>query len=300
MLGLLIVSACIKNNELYKQNKIHLVFDNNSDTYYPENFRVIKNIKTKNISSAGLNKIRILGSGQFDQNQLQHIINITGQKLIIVDLRQETHFFINGKPVSLRGHHDQANKHLTSAEINKNQQNIISKLKNYTSINIYHVTKCHLCLIKNNYFADKVKIDTIESEQELAQQNKVGYLHLYITDHQKPNVIETAKFIDFVNHIPKNTYLYFHCHKGVGRTTTFMVMYDMILNAKKVSFKDILLRQTMLGGKNFYILPPKHSYKYKAAVKRYMFLKDFYTFTKTHSVLGSASKPYYTQQNLGV
>lgn len=63
LLGLLIVSACIKNNELYKQNKIHLVFDNNSDTYYPENFRVIKNIKTKNISSAGLNKIRILGSG---------------------------------------------------------------------------------------------------------------------------------------------------------------------------------------------------------------------------------------------
>ena len=38
-------------------------------------------------------------------------------------------------------------------------------------------------------------------------------------------------FLDFVKNQPKDSWLHFHCKEGIGRTTTFMIMYDIIKNS---------------------------------------------------------------------
>ncbi len=58
--------------------------------------------KNKNINLSGLNTLNISGSKQFSEQNLPLIIsNIkTSLPITVVDLRQESHGFINGLPVS--------------------------------------------------------------------------------------------------------------------------------------------------------------------------------------------------------
>ena len=41
---------------------------------------------------------------------------------------------------------------------------------------------------------------------------------------------------------------HFHCKEGIGRTTTFMIMYDIMKNYKEVSLNDIIKRQYLPSG----------------------------------------------------
>jgi hypothetical protein len=47
--------------------------------------------------------------------------------------------------------------------------------------------------------------------------------------------------------LPENAWAHFHCEAGLGRTTTFMVLYDMLRNANRVSLEDIVQRQKILS-----------------------------------------------------
>ena len=54
-------------------------------------------------------------------------------------------------------------------------------------------------------------------------------------------------FVQLVNSELKDNWLHFHCKQGIGRTTTFMIMYDIMKNAKEVSLDDIVKRQVALS-----------------------------------------------------
>ena len=79
--------------------------------------------------------------------------------------------------------------------------------------------------------------------------------------------------------------MHFHCQAGKGRTTSFMVMYDMMKNPS-VSLKDILHRQYLLGG-SYIAYDPSMPYPTKN-------WKDDYYHVKARMV----AKFYeYVQQN---
>jgi hypothetical protein len=66
----------------------------------------------------------------------------------------------------------------------------------------------------------------------------------------------------------------------MGRTTTFMAMYDMMKNSKKVSLEDIMERQELLGGVK--LLKPVGG-KESESQKRSDFLRQFYQYTKENN-----------------
>ena len=76
---------------------------------------------------------------------------------------------------------------------------------------------------------------------------------------------------------PKNTWLHFHCKQGIGRTTTFMIMYDMMKNSKEVTADDIIKRQLLLA--NFDESHIKSFYNNE----RINFLQNFYKYCKENS-----------------
>lgn len=62
----------------------------------------------------------------------------------------------------------------------------------------------------------------------------------------------------------------------MGRTTTFMVMYDMMHNAKKVSYNDIMKREVLIGGSD--ILSVSDENKKNESKSRSDFIKEFYNY----------------------
>ncbi|HLB58232.1 MAG TPA: hypothetical protein VJL60_05410, partial [Gammaproteobacteria bacterium] len=128
-----------------------------------------------------------------------------------------------------------------------------------------------------------IRVQNVKSEQQLTSEYHVSYKRFYVEDFHRPDDLDTDRFVSLAKNTPANTWLYFHCRAGRGRTTTFMAMYDMMRNAKTVSFDDIIGRQLAIGGSDLRDLPNKNSFKYKYATERLTFLKNFYKYSKENN-----------------
>ena len=124
------------------------------------------------------------------------------------------------------------------------------------------------------------------------KDNNISYLRIPVTDGGLPNEDMVNSFIAFVNKQPENTWLHFHCKAGVGRTTTFMIMYDIMKNCNNVSLDDIIKRQVLLAN-----LSKKTSQDFFME-RRYTFLNDFYTKCKNDKSINTSSNSIISANNL--
>lgn len=86
----------------------------------------------------------------------------------------------------------------------------------------------------------------VENESKLAKDKSLSYIRVTVTDGSLPSDEMVDYFIKSVKHSPKNAWFHFHCKEGIGRTTTFMIMYDMMRNYKVATAKEIIDRQISL------------------------------------------------------
>lgn len=248
-----------------------LVFDNEKkDNELPDNFRktttAIKNPGTLNLK--GLNTLNISGSQQYSAGNLNLVKAQLpkDKKLYFIDLRQESHGFINGLPISWEGDGDKANMGLTEAQV------IVQNTEQLNSIE----------LGKPLTIAGKtITPEKVYSEETLITDNKDNYIRIAATDTKPPTAEMIDLFVNKVKDIPAETsWLHFHCKEGIGRTTTFMILYDMMKNAKTVPMNDIVDRQIALAN-----LTDKASLKSK---DRMVIYENFYNYAKN----GDFSKSY--------
>ncbi len=97
-------------------------------------FRFFSDIKTKSEINAGSDH-SVSGSGQFSARTLDMLIKRieaivkNGSKILIIDLRQESHGFINGEPAVWKtGFHGDGNKNKTIDEIKQDESDRFSRL----------------------------------------------------------------------------------------------------------------------------------------------------------------------------
>ncbi|MCX7970620.1 MAG: phosphatase [Negativicutes bacterium] len=201
------------------------------------------------VNTTGLYRLNISGSGQFSGQQLPRLIEEirkqAGQEtpVYIVDLRQEWHGFIDGLPVSWYGVNDWANRQLTCQQVIEGEQQRLADLSVADQV-VLTLAKGRQMTVNQPF--------TVLSEQQLVAGQGVNYQRLTATDHIKPNDEAVDMFVQFVQRLPKDCWLHFHCHAGHGRTTTFMVMYDIIRNHRQVALDDIVARQHLIGGIDLY------------------------------------------------
>ena len=87
-------------------NTVNLILDSLNHNDMPKNFRKSSNLiniqNNKNLNISGLDTLNISGSQQFSEYNLPLVINSieTSLPITVIDLRQESHGFINGYPVS--------------------------------------------------------------------------------------------------------------------------------------------------------------------------------------------------------
>lgn len=244
-------------------SKIHIVEDSNVMSNLPEHFRKTTKLETlerlKALNLTGLDTLNISGSGQFTSFNLPLVINEIDNKFCIidVDLREESHGFVNGIAISFENEGNNANKGLGIEDI------LVMENKNLSSIELDKP----LTFYNNN----KTLIPlSLKNEGQLMKENNITYLRIPVTDGGLPSEDMIKYFLDFVNNMPKNSWLHFHCKAGVGRTTTFMIMYDIIKNCNEVSLNDIIARETLLSN-----IPSKDAIDFFIG-RRYTLLKNFY------------------------
>ena len=110
-----------------------------------------------------------------------------------------------------------------------------------------------------------------------------SYVRLTVTDHARPLDHEVDRFILAVRALPENAWAHFHCEAGRGRTTTFMVLYDMPRNANRVSLDDIVRRQKILGY-DYDVLHPSEpgDWRVPYTEDRIAFVRAFYDYARAN------------------
>jgi protein-tyrosine phosphatase len=128
-----------------------------------------------------------------------------------------------------------------------------------------------------------VIVEHASTERELVETNRAAYVRLTVTDHARPLDEEVDRFILAVRTLPENGWAHFHCEAGRGRTTTFLVMYDMLRNATQVSLDDIVRRQRLIGY-DYDVLRPADMGSWKApyTTDRIAFVRAFYKYSRAN------------------
>lgn len=267
----LILLAYIFYPILHSTGNPLLILNMWNEAELPRNFRTTSTSVPVSTSDTGLKELKASGSAQFSELSLDLLIKTLGGNHLttIVDLRQESHGFINGVAVSWYAEKNRLNIGKSLGEIEEDEKKLL------TDIAQRHFTM----LYASKKFPIFLWVKRVDTEAELALSRGLGYVRIPITDHMRPTDRDVDDFINFIKTFPKDSlWLHFHCAAGEGRTSTFMVMYDMLRNATRVSLEDIFQRQYLLGGINFLNETSEEGWKKPYAEERKAFLYQFYKY----------------------
>jgi hypothetical protein len=234
----------------------------------------------KDPSREGLSSVKASGSSQFSEGGLKRIKDrLAGEHILVVDLREESHGMINGVPMSWKGEHNWANKGKNLEEIQSDEQGRLEGLLAKRNVTVTRILEKD---DQEELMEEDMHVKTARTEQEVCKAAAVGYMRIPVTDHCRPSDRIVDDFVRFYKGRPPGIWLHFHCKEGKGRTTTFMVLCDMIHNARKVSFEEIMVRQYLLGGANLLKPEPQESWKYQPALERVQFLRKFHEYCRAN------------------
>ncbi|MDP1879532.1 MAG: protein-tyrosine phosphatase family protein [Parachlamydiaceae bacterium] len=255
---------------------------------FPKEFRTTKDVffeTSKTVPTReGFDQLNLSGSGQFSDKSFKILFEKLNhpQNFYLLDLRQESHGFINGDAVSWYGIKDWGNVGKTLSQICKKEQKLLTS--------ILKQKKVQIALKFSKDFKGKslpkadmssFDVSTVSTEKQLAKTSKVKYIRIPVTDHVQPSDDNVDRFIDFFKTLPSNYWIHMHCSAGVGRTSTFMVMFDIMKNAKKISLNDILCRQFLIGGRDLR-KPSYCNWKTNYNKERVKFIEDFYEYCRSN------------------
>lgn len=198
-------------------------------------------------SIEGFRELRISGSSDFSFKELDfievEIRKLTDGPIYIIDVRGESHGFINGQHVSRYGKNNWANVGKTHEQILTDEAAAIHATLGET-IDLFE-------LKKTDGYQPVTPIPTevtdAQTEEEVCTARGLGYARFTVPDRAFPGDSELDRFVRFVRQLPANAWLHFHCQAGAGRTTQYMIFYDIMRNPG-VSLKDIAYRQCLIGG----------------------------------------------------
>lgn len=265
-------------------------------SYLPDNFRTAQSIyksADKNVPSReGLDTLRLSGSSFFAKKEFKEMIKyLPKEDVVVLDLRNESHGYINDNAVSWYSKYKAINRGLNAAQIDNREHELLNNALNNGNVDI---------AIQNKDKSIKVlvneKVDSVMTEKEFVESEGVKYHRIPVVDYNAPTPQNIDDFLTFYKSLPKNAWIHAHCEAGVGRTTIFLSMIDMINNADKLSYDEIMSRQVLLGGEDVRKSTSSDPYKKENYPKRAAFTKHFYDYVKANPDLKMSYSSWIKQQ----
>lgn len=112
-----------------------------------------------------------------------------------------------------------------------------------------------------------MNVDFVSNESSAVTKAGMEYKRYAVKDNGAPTPEIVNQFVEFIKSKPSDLHLHFHCDAGEGRTTTFMSMYQILMNNTNLSLEQIISYQYNVGGVNLH--DNKHQFE---------FLEDFYRY----------------------
>ncbi len=288
-LAALLVLLCLALGPALAQapGQVVLILDEPATPGLPLHFRTSSfpyPPKTKQAPSRqGLDGLLISGSAQFSLAQLEVLRAKLPLPLTVVDLRQESHGLVNGLPVSWYGPRNWANEGRSPAQAHADEAARLAALAAQPqAVLASQVKKDPQGIIERSVPLTVQPREVLSEAQALARRG-VGYLRLPLTDHLRPSDAQVDRFLLFYRGLAPGVWLHFHCHAGHGRTTTFMLLMDILRNGSQVGLEELARRQGLIGGIQLLDnLPPEPGFKREAYQARAQFLRDFYAYAQAN------------------
>lgn len=228
----------------------------------------------------GLDRLRLSGSHQFSRGELARLARELPPGAVVVDLRQESHGFVNGTAVSWFVPKDFGNEGRTTEEIDADEKTRLADLAQQGRALILEVLAKDDAGLISSSREIRERVDSAWTEAELIRSVGFEPVRLPVRDHSRPSDDAVERYLAFRAGIAPGSWLHFHCHAGEGRTTVFLAMEDMLVNACEVGFEDIVRRQGMLGGLDLLLSTP--GWKRPYAVERREFLRAFHAYARAN------------------
>lgn len=192
--------------------------------------------------------LRIAGGGQPSKTALVHLHEQLGlpddTPLWVIDMRQESHGYLNEDAVSWHGVANAANRGMSAAAIEQDER---QRLADAVGANVQAVPMGHYDEAHIPYTFAKA-VTGFATERHIARKSGLGYVRIAATDMRWPEPRAIDDFVNFYRSLPKeHGWLYFHCQAGQGRTTTFMVLYELLENPSATA-DEAIAHQRALGG----------------------------------------------------
>lgn len=202
----------------------------------------------------GMDKMYLSGSSRLSDKEMQVVLpwlkeHAGDMPIYILDLRQETHGYVNGNHVSWYGYINWSNIGRRREDIMHEEDSLFHSLRGKTIV-AGKISSSNNYIMSNAQYI-KVSVDSAWTEKEMVEHYGLRYLRLTALDHVFPCDYVIDQFLDIYRSLPERAWVHMHCQAGRGRTTLWMSFFDMLRNPD-LPMKDILYRQTQLGGTSLY------------------------------------------------
>lgn len=250
--------------------------DGTAENNLPRNFRLIENL---NASASGQPSLD--GLKKIYEELRKH----TGATIYIVDLREESHGFADGVPISWYVEKNRGNYYRgyeESFEID-DLKNLKGKLTEFVPLGnadkkyLKPITFAPKEILTERQAVENFNYELIKPYMDGKFFPQIEYVRFPATDMIFPSPQVVDEFLEFVKKMPPNAWLHFHCHAGHGRTTTFLVFYEIWKNPE-LSLEEICHRQFLLGGSDLLKKSEGDDWYAKAHNDRAEKLKLFYRY----------------------
>ena len=276
----------------FEAPKLALKIDRYDKDQLPRNFRTCKD-KLSGLtrdgvmpSGKGLEESNVSASSCFSEKELENVLQAipaAPQQFYDIDLRGESHGYLDGTCVSWYAYKDWGNDGRSQDIIQHIETDQLNSVQREEPINIYTFND------DSNKVEPPVtmRVHKVYTEEQMLKKHGANYFRLAISDHFRPDDSVVDRYLAFYKQLPKDAWLHYHCYAGMGRTTIFMVMHDILKCAPQgVSFKDIIKRQAILGKTDLSDIPDsKQNWERQLYIERYRFTEQFYDYVVHHPAL---------------
>jgi len=220
-------------------------------------------------SREGLQELRCSASGRLSQSKIEKYFKKLPSKVYVIDVRAEQDFYVKGISAGWLG----------IRYLDGRFEDRLYTTKFYWGKPTQHLKWMWRRLINLHTLAMPTP-QQMQSEEQFLKNLGHEYYSFAGQRHMVHSNEMIQEFINFLDSLPEDAWLHFHCATGRGRSTTFMILYDIYHNAKRVPLGDIILRQHLLGGENVFdiALRPKGTWSKDSLVKRKKLVEDFYSY----------------------